>query len=318
VPSLRGGLSLLLLLWSGLTLAQTYPTKPVRIIVAVGPGGGDDFTARQVAAKLSELVGQQFIVENRPGAGGMIGQTYVAKSAPDGYTLLLAGGSMAGAHYVNANMGYNLMRDFTPISLLEQSPFALVANPALPARNLKELISHGRSRPGQLTFATLGAGQIPYWGVVLFNSMAGIQAVEVQYKAPADAMLDIIAGRVDYFVAPVVTALGQRDKMRTLGVTTTARADMLPDVPTIAEGGLPGYDMPAWRSLMGPAGIPADVVQTLNRAVVRALQAPELRERFAKAGSVAMSSTPEELRARYQHWMAIFGTIAKDAKLQPQ
>ena len=298
--------------------ADPYPVKPVRWIVAVGPGGGDDFTARQVAQKLSEILGQPFLVENRPGAGGMIGQSFVAKSAPDGYTLLLAGGSMAGAHYVNANMGYDLLRDFTPISLLEQSPFALIANPALPAKNLGEFIAHARAHPGKLNYATLGAGQIPYWGVVLFNSMAGIQATEVQYKAPADAQLDIIAGRVDYFVAPLVTAIGAKDKARVLGVTTQARSEMLPDVPTITEAGLAGYDMPAWRSLMGPAGMSADVVRVLNRAVARALEAPDLRERFAKAGSVAMPSTPEELRQRYQHWMNVFGKIAKEAKLQPQ
>jgi tripartite-type tricarboxylate transporter receptor subunit TctC len=303
---------------AGLAGAQSYPTKPVRWIVAVGPGGGDDFTARQVAQKLSEILGQQFIVENRPGAGGMIGQSFVAKSAPDGYTLLLAGGSMAGAHYVNANMGYDLLRDFTPISLLEQSPFAIIANPALPAKSASELIAHARAHPGKLTYATLGAGQIPYWGVVLFNSMAKIQAIEVQYKSPADAQLDIIAGRVDYFVAPVVTALSAKDKARVLGVTTQARSEMLPDVPTISEAGLPGYDMPAWRSLMGPAGMSPQIVQTLNRAVARALQAPDLRERFAKAGSVPTPSTPEELRKRYEHWMGVFGKIARDAKLQPQ
>ena len=315
---IKRGLSLILLLWSALALGQAYPTKPVRIVVAVGPGGGDDFTARQVAAKLSEIVGQQFFVENRPGAGGMIGQSYVARSAPDGYTLLLAGGSMAGARYVNANMGYDLLRDFTPVSLLETSPFALVANPAVPARDLKEFIAHARSRPGKMTFATLGAGQIPYWGVVLFNSMAGIEAVEVQYKAPADAMLDIIAGRVDYFVAPVVTVLGARDKMRALGVTSIARSEMLPDVPTIAEAGLPGYEMPAWRSIMGPAGMSPDIVRILNQAIAKSLAAPDLRERFAKAGSVPLASTPEELRKRYEHWMEIFGRIARDAKLQPQ
>ena len=303
---------------AGAASAQQYPAKPVRWIVAVGPGGGDDFTARQVAAKLSEILGQQFFVENRPGAGGMIGQSFVAKSAPDGYTLLLAGGSMAGAHYVNANMGYDLLRDFTPISLLEQSPFALIANPALPAKSVRELIAHARANPGKLTFATLGAGQIPYWGVVLFNSMAGIQAVEVQYKSPGDAQLDIIAGRVDYFVAPVVTALSAKDKARVLGVTTQTRSEMLPDVPTITEAGLAGYDMPAWRSLMGPAGMNPEHVRILNQAVAKALAAPDLRERFAKAGSVPTASTPEELRARYQHWMGVFGKIAKEAKLKPQ
>ena len=318
MASIKRSLSLFLLLWSALALGQSYPAKPVRIIVAVGPGGGDDFAARTLAAKLTEIISQQFFVENKPGAGGMIGQTYVAKSPPDGYTLLLAGGSMAGAKYVNANMGYDLLRDFTPVSLLETSPFALIANPVLPAKTVQELVSYGRANPGKLTYATLGAGQIPYWGVVLFNSMAGIQAVEVQYKGPADAMLDIIAGRVDYFVAPVVSALGGKDKARVLGVTSQARSALLPDVPAIAEAGLPGYDMPAWRSIMGPAGMSANVVQVLNRGIVRAVESPDMRERFAKAGSVAMSSTPQELRQRYEHWMAIFGKIAQEAKLQPQ
>jgi len=297
--------------------AQTYPTKPVRLIVPVGPGGGDDFVARQVAAKMSEILGQQFIVENRPGAGGMIGQSHVAKSAPDGYTLLLAGGSMAGAKYVNANMGYDLARDFTPVSVVETSPFVLVVNPALPVRDLKEFVALGRSRPGKLTFGTLGAGQIPYWSVMLFNGMAGVEAVEVQYKSPPDATVDIIAGRLDYSFVPVVNAVGNREKLRALGVTTSMRAEMLPDVPTIAEAGLAGYEMPAWRSIMGPAGMSADIVRTLNQAIVKAIAAPDLRERFAKAGSVPISSTPEELRKRYADWTVIFGKIAKDSGIQP-
>jgi len=299
-------------------MAQTYPAKPVRIIVAVGPGGGDDFTARQVAAKLSEVLGVQFIVENRPGAGGMIGQTFVARSAPDGYTLLLAGGSMAGARYVNANMGYDLARDFTPISLLETSPFALVVNAAFPARTVNEFIAHARANPGKLTFGTLGAGQIPYWSVTLFNSMTAISAVEVQYKSVPDAITDILAGRLDYSFVPVVNVVGNREKLRALAVTTRLRAEMLPDVPTMAEAALPTYEMPAWRSIMGPAGMSANVVQVLNRGIVRAVESPDMRERFAKAGSVAMSSTPQELRQRYEHWMAIFGKIAQEAKLQPQ
>ncbi len=297
--------------------AQTYPTKPVRLIVPVGPGGGDDFVARQVAAKMSEILGQQFIVENRPGAGGMIGQSHVAKSAPDGYTLLLAGGSMAGAKYVNANMGYDLARDFTPVSVVETSPFVLVVNPALPVRDLKEFIALGRARPGKLTFGTLGAGQIPYWSVMLFNSMAAVEAVEVQYKSPPDATVDIIAGRLDYSFVPVVNAVGNREKLRALGVTTSMRAEMLPDVPTIAEAGLAGYEMPAWRSIMGPAGMSADIVRTLNQAIVKGIAAPDLRERFAKAGSVPISSTPEELRKRYADWTVIFGKIARDSGIQP-
>ncbi len=302
---------------SAATAAEPYPVKPVRIIVAVGAGGGDDFAARQVAAKLSELLGQQFFVENRPGAGGMIGQTFVAKSPPDGYTLLLAGGSMAGARYVNANMGYDLLRDFTPVSLIETSPFVLVANPALPTRSVSEFIALARSRPGKMTFGTLGAGQIPYWSVVLFNSMAGIEALEIQYKSPADAIVDIITGRLDYFFAPVISAVGNREKLRALAVTTRVRADMLRDVPAMAEAALPAYEMPAWRSIMGPAGMSSEVVQILNRAIARSLESPEVRERFLKAGSVPTPSSPEELRNRYEDWIAIFGKIAKDAGIQP-
>ena len=152
--------------------ADAYPSKPVRVVVAAAAGGGDDIPARLLAAKMSEVLGQQFVIENRPGAGGMIGQTYVAKSPADGYTLLLAGGSMAGSHYVNANMGYDLQRDFTPISLIETVPWAFVANPALPVKNVREFIALARARPGKLSYGTIGAGQIPYWSVRLFNSMA--------------------------------------------------------------------------------------------------------------------------------------------------
>ena len=302
---------------SAASAAEPYPVKPVRIIVAVGAGGGDDFAARQVAAKLSELLGRQFFVENRPGAGGMIGQTFVAKSPPDGYTLLLAGGSMAGARYVNANMGYDLLRDFTPVSLIETSPFVLVANPELPTRSVSEFIALARSRPGKMTFGTLGAGQIPYWSVILFNNMAGIEALEIQYKSPADAIVDIITGRLDYFFAPVISAVGNREKLRALAVTTRERADMLRDVPAMAEAALPAYEMPAWRSIMGPAGMSSEVVQILNRAIARSLDSPEVRERFLKAGSVPTPSSPEDLRKRYEDWVAIFGKIARDAGIQP-
>jgi tripartite-type tricarboxylate transporter receptor subunit TctC len=315
---MRSMLATLLTLAAALAVAQPYPAKPVRIIAAAGPGGGDDFVSRLIAPKLSEILGQQVIVENRPGAGGMIGQTFVAKSAPDGYTLLLAGGSMAGARFVNANVTYDLMRDFTPISLIETSPFALVVKQALPARSVNEFVAFARSQPGKLTYATIGAGQIPYWSVVWFNSMAGIDAVEIVYKTPAEALTDVIAGRVDYFFAPIVGAVGNRGKLRVLAVTTGTRAELMPDVPTMAEAGMGGYEMPAWRSIMGPAGLSPDIVRTLNGALARTMQDPDIRDRLAKAGSAPQTGTPEELRKRYQDWMAIFSKIARDAKIKPQ
>ena len=299
-------------------VAADYPAKAVRIIVAAAPGGGDDFAMRVLAEQLSAQLGQQFVVENRPGAGGVIGQLAVVKAAPDGYTLLLAGGSMAGARFVNVNATYDLARDFTPISTIESSPFALVCSPSLPVKSLKDFIDHARERPGKLTYATIGAGQVPYWAMLLFNRSAGIQAVEVPYKSGGDAITDVISGRTDYFISPLVTAAGMRDKVRILGVTSAGRSEMLPDVPSIAEGGLAGYDMPAWRSIMGPAGLAPEVVALLNREIQKALSSPQLRERYLKAGSTPLGGTPEELRKRYEDWSVIFGRIARDANLKPQ
>lgn len=306
-----------LLLGAPIASAENYPTKAVRIVVATSPGGGDDFTARVLAEQLSAQLRQQFVVENRPGAGGVIGQLAVAKSSSDGYTLLLAGGSMAGARFVNANATYDLMKDFTPISTIESSPFALVVNPALPVKSLKDFIEYARERPGKLTYATIGAGQIPYWAVLLLNGRAGIQAVEVAYKNIGDAMTDVIAGRTDYFISPLVTAAGMTDRLRILGVTSAARSNLLPDVPSIAET-LPGYDMPAWRGVMGPAGLSSEVVSVLNREIQRALASPELRERYVRAGSTPLGSTPEELRKRFADWYTIFDKIARDANIKPQ
>jgi tripartite-type tricarboxylate transporter receptor subunit TctC len=298
--------------------ADAYPVKPVRIIVASAAGGGDDFMMRLVAAKLSELLGNQFIVDNRPGAGGVIGQTFVAKSPPDGYTLLLGGGSMAGARYVNAAVTYDVLRDFTPISLFETSPFVLVVHPSVPVRGVKEYIALARSRPGKMTFATVGAGQTPYWSALLFNSMARIDVVEIPYKTSPQAHVDLITGQVDYAFVGVVPTLANWEKLRALAVTTTKRSPMLPDVPTLNESALPGYDMPAWRSVLGPAGMGRDIVTSLNTAIGRAVVAPDLRDRFLKAGLEPMPSSPDELRKRYADWIVIYGKIAKDAAIKPQ
>ena len=189
---------------------------------------------------------------------------------------------------------------------------------SLPAKDLKEFIALARSRPGKMTFGTIGAGQVPWWAVFLFNHMAGVNAVDVTYKGTAEATTDVMTGRLDYFVAPLVGALAAKDKLRVLAVTSAERSAMLPDVPSMAEAGLPGYDMPAWRSIMGPAGMPPEVVAILNKAIQQALASPDLRDRFAKAGSVPLGSTPGELHKRYEHWMGIFEKIAKDAGVKPQ
>jgi tripartite-type tricarboxylate transporter receptor subunit TctC len=295
-----------------------WPEKVVRVIAATAPGGGDDFVSRLIAPKLSEILGQQFIVENRPGAGGSIGQSTVAKSPPDGYTWLLAGMSMAGARYVNAAVTYDVLRDFTPVSLLETSQFVMLVHPSVPVRNAKEFIALARSQPGKMTYATIGAGQIPYWSVLLFNTMAGINAVEVPYKGVGAALVDLIAGRVDYFFSSAAAAATNKTKLRALAVTSTTRSPAFPDVPTMAEAALPGYDMPAWRSIMGPAKVPRDIVVSLNAAIGRTLAMPDIREKLLNAGSTATPSSPEELSKRYVDWIERFGKIAKQAGITPQ
>ena len=298
--------------------SQPYPSKPVKIVVATGAGTVDDLPARILAEKLSQALGQSFFVENRPGAGGSIGQTYVMKWAPDGYTLLLAGGSMAGARYANANVTYDLLRDFTPISQVVTSEFALAVNAALPVRDVKELIAYAKANPGKVTYGSIGAGQMPYWNLMLFNSLTGVRVVEVPYKSTPEVLTDIVAGRVDYYITGLASMLPLKDKLRILAVTTRNRSQSAPEVPTMAEAALPDYDMPSWSSIMGPARMQPEHVAILNNAIVQALAMPDVRERFQKMGITPASSTPEELRKRYEHWMAIFGKIASDVGLKPQ
>jgi tripartite-type tricarboxylate transporter receptor subunit TctC len=295
-----------------------WPQKAVRIVVPTGTGGNDDFTVRTITPKLTELLGQQFIVDNRPGAGGLIGQTLVLKSPPDGYTLLLAGGSMAGARYVNANATYDVLRDFTPISLVQTTQYVMLVHPGVPARNLKEYIRLGRSQPDKMTYGTIGPGQMPYWCAMLFNSMARINAVEVTYKTGAAAVLDVMGGRLDYYFTASPAVVANRAKVRPLAVTGATRLSVFPEVPTISEAALPGYEMPGWSSVMGPAGMPREIVDSLNAAIARTLNMPEIRDRLQNLGSEVTPSTPDELAKRYADWVTRFGRIAKQTGIKPQ
>ncbi len=311
------GFALALLLFSYGATAQTYPSKPVRVIVAGGAGSGDDFYARLVSIKLGELLGQQFIVDNRPGAGGLIGHQFVIKSPADGYTLMLAGSSITGARFVNANVNYDVTRDFTPVPLLEASPFVLLVHPSLPARNVKEFVALARQSRGKLTTANLGGGQIPFWCNTLLRIMANIETTDIPYKTGPAAIIDLISGQVDAYFAPSVNAITYRNKLRVLAVTGAARSPMLPEVPTMAEAALPGYDLTTWRSIVGPAGLPRDVVETLNQTIARALATPDVRERILKSGSQPAPGTPEQLAKRIAESVERFGRIAKQAGIRP-
>ena len=298
------------------TVAQSYPIKPVHIVVATGPGSPDDTITRLIAPKLSEFLGQQIVVDNRPGSGGLIGQTFVAGAPPDGYTLLFAGGSMTGSRIVNANFKLDVLRDFSPVSQLTKGRFFLVAQPNVAARNVKEFIALARSNPGKLTYVSTGVGQTPYWDALLFNSMAGIKAVEVPYKASAEGLTDLIAGRVDYFFVGSSIAVANKGRLRVLAVSTADRSNELPDVPAIAEE-LPGYDMPSWSGLVGPGAMRADIIKALNSAVVRTLGVPAVRDGILKVGSEPSPSTPEELARRNADGVEKYSKLARLMGIKP-
>ena len=294
-------------------VAQGYPAKPVKVIVPYPPGGSTDIVARVVAQKLSEQTGQQFLVDNRGGAGGNIGAEAVARSPADGYTLLVA----TTAHAINRtlfkSMGYDLMKDFVPISQLTAGPLVIVANPALPAKSVKELIALAKAKPGELTYASSGNGQSTHLAVELFDTMAGIKMTHVPYKGSAPAITDVMGGQVSVFFDTMLSAMPhvRSGKLKALAVTSAARSPAAPDIPTVAESGLPGYEAIAWNGLVAPAGTPREVVARLNAEVKKVLELPEIRERFAAQGFAAAWSSPEKYAAFLDAEVEKWGKVVK-------
>jgi tripartite-type tricarboxylate transporter receptor subunit TctC len=275
--------------------AQGYPAKPAKVIVPYPPGGPTDIVARVVSQKLSDQMGQQFIVENRPGAGGNIGAEAVAKSPADGYTLLVA----TTAHAINPSLfkslGYNLTKDFAPVSLLTSGPLVIVANPSLPAKNVKELIAIGKAKPGSLNYASSGNGQSTHLSAELFATMAGIKMNHVPYKGSAPALTDVMGGQASLMFDTMLSAMPhvKNGKLKAIAVTSAARSPAAPEVPTVAESGLPGYEAIAWNGLLVPAGTPADVAGKLNAELRKALDAPDVKDRFSAQGFGAAWNTRE-------------------------
>lgn len=317
-PMFRHLVLLLLLCSVSAASAQNYPTKPVRIVVAFVPGGADDFHGRLMAQKLSEMLGQQFVVENRGGAGGFVGWEYVARAAPDGYTLLLGGGSLTTVPSLRPNAPFDVLRDFTPISLIGSFGLVLVVHPSVPAYGVRELIALARKSPGKLNYASSGAGATPHLSAELFKSMAKVDITHIPYKGSTPAYVDLMAGQVDMYFGVMGGALPHihSRRVRALGVTSATRARALPDVPTIAEVALPGYELSSWYALLGPGGMPRDVVTRLNQAVVKAVSTADTRERLLKAGSEPQTSTPEQLGALVRENVAKFGRIIKTAGIK--
>jgi len=283
---------------SGSAWAQTYPNKPVRFVVPFAPGGTTDILARLVGAKLSEVYGQQFVIENRAGAGGNIGAEIVAKSAPDGYTILMGTpGTQAINQYVYRAMPYDTANDFAAVSLVALVANVLAVNPQVPAKDLKELVALAKAKPGTLNFATPGNGTTGHLSTELMKTMAGIDLTHVPYRGSGPALQDLLAGQVQMTIDNIPSALPhiQGGGLRALAVTSAKRWFALPNVPTMAEAGIAGYEATSWFVVMAPAKTPADVVSKLSAEIDRQLKTEDMRKKFRDVGAEPVGGTPAEL-----------------------
>jgi len=308
----------LLLAASAVAHAQGYPSRPVRLIVPTSPGGGTDISARMIAPKLAEYLGQQIVVDNRPGASTMIGVELVARAAPDGYTLLMGISSLAIAPYIQTKVPYDAVKDFAPVSQVVVLSNLMVSHPSLPARAVKELVAFARTRPGQINFAAGSVGSNPHLAMELFLSMTGLKMVHVPYKGQGPALIDLMAGHVSLSMANMLSALPhvKNGRLRAIGVTGAKRASVAPGIPTIAEAGVPGYEVVQWFGVLAPAHTPRDIIARLHVGIVRAVQDPAIRERFSGDGAETVGSTPEEFAAVIRADLSKWSKVIKDAGIK--
>jgi tripartite-type tricarboxylate transporter receptor subunit TctC len=293
-------------------VAQSYPNRPVRILVPFPAGAGVDIVARMIGQPLTEIWGQAAVVDNRPGAGGTIACELTAKAAPDGYTLLLGNiSTFAMAPSLYKKINYDPVKSFAPITLVDTSANVLVVHPSVAATTTQALIALARARPGQINYASAGSGTSPHLAAELFKSMAGVDLVHVPYKGSPQALTDLLGGQTQIMFASLVSALPhiRQSRLRALGVTTLQRAAALPEVPTISESGLRGYDVAVWMGVVAPAGTPSGVITQLNRQIAAILQAPEVRERLAVQGLEAVTNSPAEfgiyIAAEVRKWAKV-------------
>jgi tripartite-type tricarboxylate transporter receptor subunit TctC len=300
----------LLLAASAGTVAQPYPSKPVRIIVAVAPGGGTDFVARLMGSKLAEALGQQIVVENRPGAGSTLGFEYAVRSAPDGHTLLMVSPSWAISPSLYP-IKYDAVNDYTPLIRVARGPYIVVTHPSLPVRNVKELVALAKARPGQIIYGSSGAGAIVHLTTELFLHTAGVKMIHVPYRGGGPAMTDLLAGHIQLVFATSQVGLPQvkAGRLRALAVTTPERMPAEPGLPTVSESGVPGYEVTNWHGLIGPRGLPRSVVERLNGEMGKILRLKEMEERLQADGMAPAGGTPEQLfeqiRKEVEQWRQV-------------
>jgi tripartite-type tricarboxylate transporter receptor subunit TctC len=295
-----------------------YPVRPVRLIVPFPPGGGTDTMARVVAPKLSEFLGQQVVAENRGGAGANIGAELAAKSAPDGYTLLLVTITNAIGASVYTKLNYDLVRDFAPITRLATTPHILVVHPSVPVKSVKEFIAFARARPGELAYSSSGSGSTAHLAGELFNSLTGVKTVHVPYKGGGPSMIALVGGEVSVCFATMPSAINyvKSGRLRGIAVTTAQRSPSTPQLPTIAETGIPGYEAGSWYGLSAPAGTPKEVIGRLHAETIKVMGLPDVKERLFNAGFEIVTSTPEQFAAFTRNEIQKWGKIVKAAGLK--
>lgn len=295
-----------------------YPSKPVRIIVPSSAGGGTDIAARIIAPRLAERLGQQVVIDNRPGAGTMIGIELASKAAPDGYTLLLTPSTLALNSAVYKKVPYDPIRDFSPITQIVGSTSIIVVHPSLPVKSIRELISFARGRPGELSYASAGTGTYPHMTMELFNHTAGVKMVHVPYKGTAPGMVDMVAGHVTVMAGTILTAMPQirAGRLRPLGITSLKRSAAAPNVPTVAEAGLPGFESLQWYGALAPAQTAPEIVKRLHAEFTHVLALPEVTKRFIADGTDPIGDTPEQFAAYIRSELVKWAKVAQAAGIK--
>ena len=306
--------------FAGMAIAQQYPSKPIKIVVPYPPGGFNDTLGRTLGAKFTEAWGQPAVVENKPGANTMIGNDFVAKSPPDGHTLLVVAFPFAVAPSLLRNMPYDTVKDFAPVALAAQSPNLLVVNPSLPVKSVGELIALAKAKPNSLSYASTGNGSSNHISMELFKSLAGVQIVHIPYKGSAPAVTDLLGGQVHLMFDNVPNVLPhvKAGKLTALGQTGVKRSALISDIPTVAEAGVPGYEVTVWFGLVAPAGTPREVIQKLNAEMLRILAMPDVRERFLAQGVEPAGGTPEQFGEHIRAQMAKWAKVVADAGVKAE
>jgi tripartite-type tricarboxylate transporter receptor subunit TctC len=317
---LAATMAALMMAITGAARAQTWPTGPIRIVVPFAAGGSTDIMARTIAQQLTERFRQQALVENRAGASGTIGGAFVAKSPPDGHTMMLVQASFVSNPHLFKDLPYDQSRDLAPVTNLATGPLNLTVHPSLPAKTVKQLIALGKKYPGRITYGSPGAGSISRLACSLFNQMAGIKMTHVAYKGSGSAMADMLSGEVQFYAPNLFLSLPfvRAGKLHSLGVTTPQRSPIAPDLPTIAESGLPGYEVSTWFGIFVPSGTPRAVVAQLNQALAQIVKSPLMQERLAKDGLTGVASSPEEFAKEVARDTEKYGKVIRAIGIQAQ